>query len=190
MVPWIETTGGAPETNERMRETHKPDWTAVALGVAVMFIAISLFGALGIATDALNFKPNDSRAILVVKTLYLLTMAAIAGFWGGFAAGRATGERNRIAAVMNGMLVWEFTIMALVAATWLEWLPLPNFQFRSDDLSWGPYGMLFAMVLTGIPNLYATIFGAMKGNDRVPGYAAEPAPSHEVEEPEEERKAA
>jgi hypothetical protein len=90
-------------------------------------------------------------------------------YTGAYLAGRLMSTRGRVAATMNGLLVWELSVILFGLLGYLGFQILPGVIFSAPDIREAPEGQLWMVMQLGLPLPFAAAFGAMAGNDHVKG---------------------
>lgn len=156
--------------NERIRETHRPDWLPVLLGVTSTLAVMGVLSMVGIGLRLLTLRPHDSIAWMVFKIAWVFGSVFIAGYIGGFVTGLAMGERSRVAAAMDGLLTWGLTIVLYGFMGWFGYSPLPGVVLNRNADVEAFQGLFWMAMMYGVPLFFALVFGAMHGNDYVGTY--------------------
>ena len=153
------------EPSEKIRENHRPDWLPIFLGVTSTFALMGVISLIGIGLQLVQFKPTDNLIAIVVNYLWLLGSVAAAMYGGGFITGLMLDKRGRLTAALDGLLMWEMTVIVFAAVGWFGYAPLPGVYFSHDATSQEALGWI-AMQM-GLPLGFAAAFGAISGNDYV-----------------------
>ncbi len=157
------------EPNEYVRQTHRPDWLPVFCGTLMTFALMGVLSMIGVPLGLLSFNATDSLPWMVIKLLLDIALLVSALYAGGFVAGITMASRSRVAAVMNGFLVWELTAICFGVVGWFGYAPIPGIYFTHGDAMQAGPGILWMTLSFLIPIAIPAAYGAAAGNDHVFG---------------------
>lgn len=175
------------EPNERIREQHRPDWIPVFAGTLMTFAFMGVLSMVGIPLGLLTFQGDESIAWMVTKLFINIVLLVSALFAGGYIAGITMSGRSRVAAAMNGFLVWELTAICFGVVGWFGYAPIPGVFFTHGDVTHAGPGILWMSLSFLIPVAIPAAYGAIAGNDHVGEELEEVADVREAYRLEEKR---
>ncbi|MEW6055198.1 MAG: hypothetical protein AB1540_01175 [Bdellovibrionota bacterium] len=152
---------------ERIRETHRPSWLPIFLGVTTASAVMGISSLFAMSFGLLQFRGTDPIALLVVKALWAITSVILGHAAGGYVTGLVLSERSRVVAAMNGLMVWVLTVILCGALGFFGYSVYPGVVFTTYSPSEAPEGLLWMAMQMGLPIPFAAAFGAMAGNDHV-----------------------
>lgn len=153
--------------DEALREQHRPDWLAIFLGVTCTFAFLGASSVLAMALGMLDFGGYEPVWALVLKMLWGIASITAASYGGAFITGLLLDQRNRVVAAMDGLLVWELTVILFALVGWFGYEPLPAVSFSRSNPVTASEGIVWMVMMLGLPVPFAAAYGAMAGNARV-----------------------
>jgi len=152
---------------ENTREHHRPDWLAIFLGVTCTF---ALLGASAIIVKALrldDFSRHASIAFIVFQLLWIIGSVVAATYFGAYFTGLLLDERNRIIAALDGLAVWQITVLLFALVGWFGYEPLPAITLSQATPENSEEAFIWMTMMLGIPVSFVAAYGAMAGNAHV-----------------------